>query len=104
MSGGVCVNVCEEERGLLSHSGHEEGGYIRGKGEKEEIGVTFRNLVSEIEVGNESILSTWREFCWRREGEGERRRKKVLKGVSGFCPPASLLAIMGSSGAGKVCM
>ena len=32
---------------------------------------------------------------------GKKKEKKVLQGVSGQLPPASLLAIMGPSGSGK---
>jgi ABC-type multidrug transport system fused ATPase/permease subunit len=58
-----------------------------------EMGVVFSNIRYEIEVPERGGLCSCR---------GKNVKKVILKGVSGCCPPASLLAIMGSSGAGKV--
>jgi ABC-type glutathione transport system ATPase component len=49
----------------------------------------------------QSVLMEWKDLTFEVENKKEGKLRQVLKGVSGYAKPGELLAIMGSSGAGK---
>lgn len=94
-TGAPAVHEAQEKTGATD----EEGGAVKRGGSEEKA---QNDSGDSIAVPMMSDVFTWRHMQYDVAlGHGETRR--LLDDISGFVAPGKLTALMGESGAGKVC-
>jgi ATP-binding cassette subfamily G (WHITE) protein 2 (SNQ2) len=94
-AGAAVVGEAQEKAGATD----EERGTVDARGAEENLRADSGNSIS---VSTMADVFTWRNVQYDVSlNNGETRR--LLDDISGFVAPGKLTALMGESGAGKVC-
>jgi ABC-type glutathione transport system ATPase component len=60
------------------------------------------SAMTSSKKANAQITLEWLNICYKTDGENAEQQKTLIHPMSGRAAPGEMLAIMGTSGAGKV--